>query len=83
MQTFNEYGNFTQQLARYNEEVIMTARNTDDVNDPFAAEYWMPYAYPSYAIAEEAGEVCGKIAKFIRKSNQGVSTEQVSSFVQM
>lgn len=41
----------------------------------------MPYAYPVLAIAEEAGEVCGAIAKFIRKS-AGMD-DAVSSVVEL
>lgn len=33
-------------------------------------EISLPYTYPAFALAEEAGEVCGKIAKFVRKSQQ-------------
>lgn len=80
---FNSYQEFTKSLAVYNTDIEMRATY---LNDPLAADktaanpgrFWMPYTYPAFAIAEEAGEVCGKIAKFVRKSNKGVTTEQVT-----
>lgn len=64
MKTFAEYQEFTKSKARYNTEIVV-------VTSPFE-EAHMPYTYPVLAIAEEAGEVCGKIAKFVRKSAEGV-----------
>jgi NTP pyrophosphatase (non-canonical NTP hydrolase) len=55
---FNEYQEFTKSLAVYNENVFY------HVGDNL---YHAPWTYPVQAIAEEAGEVNGKVAKFIRK----------------
>lgn len=58
--TFNEYQQFTQSLACYNEDVFYK------INDEY---YRAPWTYPATALAEEAGEVNGKIAKFVRKKD--------------
>ncbi len=65
VETFNEYQSFTEGKAVYNQNVEVLAANGVTVS--------MPWCYPAYALAEEAGEVVGKIAKFIRKSNQFVN----------
>lgn len=67
MQTFNQYQEFTKSLAAYNDDVVLFIDNG-------AGEIAMPYMYPALALSEEAGEVAGKIAKYIRKSK----TEYVS-----
>ena len=77
MKTFEEYQAFTKSLATYNTDVIMEAVDRTDFALPAVTEYWMPYMYPVLAIGEEAGEVLGKVAKFIRKSNAGVTDEQI------
>jgi NTP pyrophosphatase (non-canonical NTP hydrolase) len=64
---FNKYQEFTKSLAAYNEAAFVavadeTGSNSDCID--------MPYLYPAMAVAEEAGEVAGKIAKFVRKSRQ-------------
>ena len=66
--TFNDYQKFTHSLAVYNEDVELIIKNDDEafVSLPMA------YTYPVLALAEEAGEVAGKLAKFIRKSKGGV-----------
>ena len=66
--SFNDYQNFTHSLAVYNEDVELIIKNDDEafVSLPMA------YTYPVLALAEEAGEVAGKLAKFIRKSKGGV-----------
>lgn len=65
MQTFNEYQKFTQSLAAYNEQVFYKIGN----------EYHAaPWTYPVQALAEEAGEVNGKVAKYIRKSSTDLNT---------
>lgn len=69
MKEFNQYQEFTKSIAAYNTDVYCDYRQDKHGTHSFG----MPWAYPSYAIAEEAGEVCGKIAKFIRKSNSGVA----------
>lgn len=67
MQTFNQYQEFTKSLAVYNDDVVLFIDNG-------TGEIAMPYMYPALALSEEAGEVAGKIAKYIRKSK----TEYVS-----
>lgn len=66
--TFNDYQKFTHSLAVYNEDVELIIKNDDEafVSLP------MTYTYPILALAEEAGEVAGKLAKFVRKSKGGV-----------
>ena len=68
IESFNDYQNFTHSLAVYNEDVELIIKNDDEafVSLP------MTYTYPVLALAEEAGEVAGKLAKFIRKSKGGV-----------
>lgn len=61
MQTFNEYQQFTKSLAQYNTNVNMHNPMTRGMEK-------LDYIYPILACAEEAGEVAGKVAKFIRKS---------------
>lgn len=71
MKSFNEYQEFTKSKAVYNESAWLhyVGGGKDIIG--------MPWAYPAFALAEEAGEVCGKIAKFIRKSRQEVDTEKL------
>lgn len=59
MQTFNQYQEFTQSLAMYNQAVVAWTDEED---------LHLPYLYPVLALAEEAGEVAGKVAKYVRKS---------------
>lgn len=68
IESFNDYQKFTHSLAVYNEDVELIIKNDDEafVSLPMA------YTYPVLALAEEAGEVAGKLAKFIRKSKGGV-----------
>lgn len=69
MKTFNEYQEFTKSIASYNTEVVLLGPNSD---------HYMPFLYPVLACAEEAGEVAGKLAKFVRKSASGeVDFEQL------
>lgn len=63
MKNFNDYQAFTKSLATYNTDVCMYSPVTG-----VHLDYPLPYMYPLLAIAEEAGEVCGKVAKFVRKS---------------
>lgn len=60
MQTFNQYQEFTKSLARYNEEVYYK------IGEDY---HQAPWTYPATALAEEAGEVAGKIAKYVRKKD--------------
>lgn len=63
MNTFNEYQEFTKSLATYNEEVWLYFKL-----GPERHEIHLNGMYPILALAEEAGEVAGKLAKYIRKS---------------
>jgi NTP pyrophosphatase (non-canonical NTP hydrolase) len=67
LKTFNEYQNFTQSLAAYNESAwlhnVYKADNVSEIQG-------MPWLYPLLGLAEEMGEVAGKVAKFIRKSRK-------------
>jgi NTP pyrophosphatase (non-canonical NTP hydrolase) len=75
MDTFNQYQGFTESIANYNvmselyypvEEAGFGGETIKGLNS-----HGMPYLYPLLALAEEAGEVCGKVAKFVRKSKSG------------
>lgn len=66
MNTFNEYQQFTNSLAVYNEDVALWGDAAD-------VGVEMKFLYPVLALSEEAGEVAGKVAKFVRKS-KGMST---------
>lgn len=75
MKQFNTYQDFTKRMAVYNEDIaLFTGRLTG-----FGTEesFSMPYIYPAFALAEEAGEVAGKIAKFVRKSRQETDSEKL------
>lgn len=64
MQTFKQYQEFTKSKAKYNEEVFYK----------IGEEYHQaPWTYPAMALAEEAGEVAGKIAKYVRKKDTDVN----------
>lgn len=71
---FNEYQKFTASMAVYNTSIDLHGRFVAG-EEAFVIAVPMPYTYPVLAIAEEAGEVCGKIAKFVRKSAQSVDVE--------
>ncbi len=76
MQTFNEYQKFTQSLASYNTKVMLVTTNYNSVTQPRYID--MNYMYPLLALAEETGEVAGKVAKFVRKSlSEDVNTDQL------
>lgn len=66
MKTFNEYQEFTKSLAVYNTAVFASIKGVHD-------EY-MSYMYPVLALAEEAGEVAGKVAKYMRKQDTDYET---------
>lgn len=71
METFNEYQAFTKSLATYNEAIEMFVEG-----EGYSEQ--LNYLYPVLAIAEEAGEVAGKLAKYVRKSlNNEVDSVQL------
>lgn len=69
LKTFNEYQEFTKSLAVYNTRIAasvpvdLTHMNLHNTHK----QEQMPYLYPVLALAEEAGEVAGKVAKYVRK----------------
>lgn len=68
MNTFNEYQDFTKSLAQYNTYVQAYVETySPEIKQGFLHEEPMPYMYPVLALAEEAGEVAGKVSKYIRK----------------
>lgn len=74
MKTFDDYQQFTKSKAVYNESVWLhhTHRETNPADIVV-----MNYMYPLLALGEEAGEVQGKVAKFIRKSKNEVNIPQL------
>ena len=80
MKTFNDYQAFTQSLARYNEHGwlhrIHRESNASEIQG-------MPWLYPAFALSEEVGEVTGKIAKFIRKSQTEADYEKLREDVKL
>lgn len=76
MNTFNEYQAFTQSLARYNTDVNAMLQGDNNYS---SYEIPMPFMYPVLALAEEAGEVVGKVAKFVRK--YGDNTDELGKLV--
>jgi NTP pyrophosphatase (non-canonical NTP hydrolase) len=73
---FNKYQEFTASMAVYNEDVELKV-GEDTIQ--------LSWAYPAFALSEEAGEVAGKIAKFIRKSksfeNIPTAMQELTDFV--
>lgn len=68
MKTFDQYQEFTKSLAVYNENINADII-AEDEHGPFVHHEPLNYLYPVLALAEEAGEVAGKVAKYIRKSD--------------
>lgn len=65
MKSFNDYQQFTHSLAVYNEDVYYK------IGDDYHRAGW---TYPVTALAEEAGEVAGKVAKYVRKKDTDLNT---------
>lgn len=67
---FESYQVFTNSLAAYNTQAYVYVPNRlyEDQQDGLQIN-WL---YPALALGEEAGEVQGKIAKFVRKSSDDV-----------
>lgn len=61
---------FTKSKAGYNTNVVGFMHEIDP-----GLEAYMPFMYPVLALNEEAGEVAGKVSKFIRKF--GTDTEEL------
>lgn len=60
----SEYQAFTSSKAVYNQDINAIIHTGDDfIHEP------MQYLYPVLALAEEAGEVAGKVAKYVRKGS--------------
>ena len=74
MMLFDQFQEFTHSKARYNENVWLHKVHRESVPSEIVS---MTCMYPVLALAEEAGEVAGKVAKFIRKSQQGADVEQL------
>jgi NTP pyrophosphatase (non-canonical NTP hydrolase) len=72
---FDSYQQFTQSLAVYNRDVYAFVENVQGDKDGVH----MPWTYPATALGEEAGEVLGKIAKFVRK--YGTDTYELRELV--
>lgn len=74
MHLFDQYQEFTKSKARYNMDIWLHNVHRESVPSQIVV---LNYMYPVLAIAEEAGEVVGKVAKFIRKSKQSADVEQL------
>lgn len=72
MITFREYQEFTEYMARYNTDVVAMLPTKSKENNLNYKEIQLPMIYPVLALAEEAGEVAGKLAKFVRKYGDNV-----------
>lgn len=70
----NEYQDFTDTTAMYNEGIYAYVPHyfSDGSQADDLKGLQIPWLYPALALGEEAGEVLGKIAKFIRKSDSDV-----------
>lgn len=62
----NEYQRLAAVTAKYNTNVFAVIEHENE-NVTWESEVPFPFIYPVLALAEETGEVAGKVAKFIRK----------------
>ena len=73
---FNEYQDYAITFTKYPTTAYIDAFNDSD------DEFWrycaepIPWLYPALALAEEAGEVAGKLAKYVRKQDYTEETYQ-------
>lgn len=72
--TFAEYQAFTASLAVYNEDIVAYISDVSPRETIIYHEEPLHYIYPVLALAEEAGEVAGKVAKYVRKSDTDYNT---------
>lgn len=70
--TFDDYQVEAYRFAKYPTDALLT----EDRNAGYVRTYYMEWLYPALAVSEEAGEVSGKLAKFVRK--QDYSDEAVT-----
>lgn len=68
---FTEYQKEAYTFARYPRTVEMEHVSYETYHDdaPYVDCIQLAWAYPAMALAEEAGEVAGKFAKFLRKQD--------------
>ena len=69
--TFNEYQKQAGNFASYPTDALIEV----DADEAHETTYFLNWLYPALALAEEAGEVSGKLAKFIRKNNYSVEAQ--------
>lgn len=62
----NEYQRLAAATAKYNTDIFAVIEHENE-NVTWESEVPLPFIYPVLALAEETGEVAGKVAKFIRK----------------
>lgn len=71
--TLDSYQEFTKGKAVYNTdvyaEVVISGHDPDVGEQADIVEVDLGFIYPVLALAEEAGEVAGKVAKYIRKGS--------------
>lgn len=80
--TLNSYQDFTDTTAVYPVDayIYLPVIGLDGEEVPHELEgHQIPWLYPALALGEEAGEVLGKIAKFVRK--KGRDTDQLRELV--
>lgn len=67
---FNAYQDATDKFAKYPRDAYIDYTSMDeDSSGPYMDSEPMAWLYPALALAEEAGEVSGKLAKYVRKQD--------------